>query len=76
MDSGFDQFGSFFGHITIENDNGKNAIEFNLPGVRIVRDNQKQTQQANDDICSMVGVCRDGVVYTLHGKKVANHHNM
>lgn len=73
-ENGFDQFGSLHGQLTIEHEHAKDVTAFNLPGARVVRN--ASPIQANDDVHSMIGVCRDGLVYTLHARNVANHPNM
>lgn len=73
-ENGFDQFGSMYGQLTIEDEHAKDVTELNLPGARVVR--SLSPIQQNADVHSMIGVCRDGLVYTLHGRNVANHQNM
>lgn len=73
-DDGFDQFGSLFGQVTIERDASKDVFEMNLPGMRKVRhvkENQTTVYQSLES-WKIIGVCKDGFVFTLSAKEIDN----
>lgn len=71
---GFDQFGSLFGQVSINDDISKEIIELNLPGVRMVRDVKDDQRTMNDSLktWTLVGTCKDGFVLTLSAKEIGN----
>lgn len=71
---GFDQFGSLFGQVFINDNISKEIFEINLPGARMVR-NVKYDQRAMNDSLktwTLVGTCKDGFVITLSAKEIEN----
>lgn len=77
-DIGFDQFGSLFGEITLHNDTSNDVVEINLPGMRFVREiiEDQLTELRSLNKWKIIGVCKDGLVFTLLAKDVENVPNI
>lgn len=60
---GFDQYGSLFGQIVIDNDVSKDVIELNLPGIRFWRE---LSRSLTLNAFSIIGVCEDGLAFSIH----------
>lgn len=62
---GWDQFGSMRGEIFIGHDQtDAEQFEVNLPGFKQRRWGSNETKNLNQ-ICQLIGVCRDGTVFNV-----------
>lgn len=72
FEEGFDQFGSLFGQVIIENDDSKNIFEMNLPGVRLSRSSKEKITKLVPKTWSLVAVCKDGFVISMKAREIEN----
>lgn len=71
-DQGFDQFGSFFGQVSIGNGDNKDVFELNLPGVRMSRHLNEKIAKSPSKELSLMGACKDGMIVLLSGREIEN----
>lgn len=69
---GFDQFGAFFGQVTIESSNSKQCFELNLPGARTSRHLDEQVLHDPQRTWSLTAACKDGLVVSLSARDIEN----
>lgn len=70
-ETGFDQFGSLFGQVTIGDGDSKEVCEMNLPGARHIR-NSAMKPIAGLTRWRLVGSCKDGCVVSLMAWDIQN----
>lgn len=70
---GFDQYGSLFGQIVIDNDVSKDVIELNLSGIRFCRE---LSRSSTSNVFSIIGVFKDGLVFSIHCRNSNKQQNM
>lgn len=71
-DKGFDQFGSLFGQVIIDNGDTKETFELNLPGVRTSRRLDEKITNDPKHMWSLMVACKDGFIVSLSAREVEN----
>lgn len=69
---GFDQFGSLFGQISIDNKGTKEIHEINLPGVRMSRILEEKSIEADLKTWHLMASCKNGLVILLSARDIKN----
>lgn len=72
-DEGFDQFGSLFGQVILNNVDSKDTFEMNLPGVRTSRSLDVKTTKLVPKTWSLMAACKDGLVLSLSARSIENN---